>query len=322
MTRYRRAALGFIVSLVLVVVFGPFLVPVREMEGTSPVGDLAGPDSLFVDVDGLRVHYQSAGRGEPVLLLLHGFTASTFSWREVMAPLAELGTVVPFDRPSSGLTARPMPGDWEGRSPYSREAQSDLTVGLMDALKADEAVLIGHSAGGTIAALTALRYPERVRALILVDAAIYEGGGAPSWALPLLRLPQTRRIGPLIARSVRRQGERLLERSWHDPSLITPEMHEGYQASFLVDDWDKALWELTLASRASDLAERLSELVLPTLVITGDDDRIVPTELSIRLADELSQAQLAVLEGCGHVPHEECPQAFLEAVMGFLDELP
>jgi len=65
----------------------------------------------------------------------------------------------------------------------------------------------------------------------------------------------------------------------------------------------------------------LHALTLLALVITGDDDRIVPTEFSIRLASELPNAQLAVLEGCGHVPHEECPEAFLEAASGFLSAL-
>lgn len=270
----------------------------------------------------LTLHYKMAGQGEPALVLLHGFAASTFSWREVMAPLARLGTVVAFDRPSSGLTERPMPGDWVGESPYSREAQADLTIGLMDALGIEQAVLVGNSAGGTIAALTALRYPQRIKALVLVDAAIYEGGGSPAWLSPLFRTPQMQHLGPLIARTIRAQGEELLRLAWHDPSRITAEVMDGYRKALQAENWDRALWELTLASRSSDLPERLDELALPVLVITGDDDRIVPTELSMRLAAELPNAELVVISNCGHVPHEECPQPFLQAVTGFLDRLP
>jgi pimeloyl-ACP methyl ester carboxylesterase len=71
---------------------------------------------------------------------------------------------------------------------------------------------------------------------------------------------------------------------------------------------------MTRASRPLSLDERLSELKVPVLVITGDDDRIVPTEQSVRLASEIPGAKLAVLPGCGHVPHEECPEAFLDAL--------
>lgn len=79
--------------------------------------------------------------------------------------------------------------------------------------------------------------------------------------------------------------------------------------------------ELIHASRESRLAERLGEFDLPILVITGDDDRIVPTEQSLRLADELPNAELAVIPQCGHVPQEECPGEFMQAVQGFLSGL-
>jgi pimeloyl-ACP methyl ester carboxylesterase len=69
------------------------------------------------------------------------------------------------------------------------------------------------------------------------------------------------------------------------------------------------------------LDKRLSELKLPVLVITGDDDRIVPTQSSIRLAGELPNARLVVIPNCGHVPHEECPQAFMQAVAEFLNSI-
>lgn len=167
-----------------------------------------------------------------------------------------------------------------------------------------------------------MRYPQRIKALVLVDAAIYEGGGSPAWLSPLFRTPQMQHLGPLIARTIRAQGEELLRLAWHDPSRITAEVMDGYRKALQAENWDRALWELTLASRASDLPERLDELALPVLVITGDDDRIVPTELSMRLAAELPNAELVVISNCGHVPHEECPQPFLQAVTGFLDRLP
>lgn len=312
------AILGLLLLLFAVV---PFLVPVPALQGTVPVQSLADPDSQFVDVAGLTVHYKLSGEGDPKLVLLHGFAASTFSWHRVMPALSQAGTVLAFDRPSSGLTERPLPGDWEGESPYSREAQADLTVGLMDLLGIDRAILVGNSAGGTISALVALRHPQRVEALILVDPAIYQEGGAPAWAAPILRTPQLQRIGPLIARSVSTRGMGLLRMAWHDPSLISDEMLEGYSKALKAENWDQGLWQLTLASRPSDLPERLNELTLPTLVITGDDDRIVPTELSIRLAAELPNAELVVMRACGHVPQEECPEAFLGAVNAFLARL-
>ncbi|MGD1996453.1 MAG: alpha/beta hydrolase [Anaerolineae bacterium] len=322
MRKSLRLTLAAVGLLLIALLIGPFLIPVPPLEDTVPPEQLADPDSQFATIEGLRIHYKTAGEGEPTLVLLHGFGASLFSWREVMEPLAEMGTIAAFDRPAFGLTERPLPGEWTGENPYSPEFQARLTVGMMEALGAEEAVLVGNSAGGTLAVLTALSYPQQVSALVLVDPAIYSGGGSPTWILPLLRTPQMRHLGSLIVRSIRRWGEDFAASAWHDPSRITPEVWAGYTKPLQAENWDRALWELTIASRSSNLSNRLDEITMPVLVITGDDDRIVPPEQSIRLADELPNAELVVIPNCGHLPHEECAEPFLEAVSAFLDRLP
>ena len=307
--------------LMIILLVAPLLVPVAPLEGTLPETALADSDSRFVLINGINVHYKQFGSGEPVMILLHGFGASVFSWREVMAPLANSGTVIAFDRPAFGLTQRPMPGEWQGQNPYSPEAQVALVIGLMDVLEIDQAILIGNSAGGTVALSTALAHPQRVTGLVLVDAAVYSGGGAPAWILPLFRLPQYERIGQLISRSLLQNGDRLIETAWHDPARISADVLDGYRKPLKANNWDRSLWELTKASGESNLADRLAELTLPVLVVSGDDDRIVPTDQSVRLAEEISGARLVVFTACGHVPQEECPDQFLQAVQPFVDSL-
>ena len=343
--RSLRSILIAVGVLALVLLIGPFLIPIRPLEGTFPAAQLADPDSQFIDVEGLRIHYKATGQGEPTWILLHGFAASVFSWREVMGPLAEMGadgahsTVIAFDRPAFGLTGRPETLRVSRRTvgshtlgvsqnPYTPEAQVRITVGLMDAVPCkaspgiERAILVGHSAGGTVAMLTALAHPDRVQALVLVAPAIYVGGGTPAFLRPLLNTPQMRRIGPLIARGIRRWGTDFARSAWHDPSKISAEVWAGYQKPLQVENWDRALWELTAASRPAGLADRLDQLTMPVLVIAGDDDRVVPTAQSIRLARELPNARLAVIPDCGHIPHEEQPDLFLQAVsaagQGFL----
>jgi len=316
MKPWLRGLLIALAVLLVILLVGPFLVPVPPLEGTVPPEQLADPDSRFIEVNGITVHYKMAGSGRPAFILLHGFAASTFSWREVIGPMSEWGTVVAFDRPGFGLTERPL--QWTGRSPYSPEAQPDLTVALMDALGIERAVLVGNSAGGTVALLTALTYPERVEALVLVDPAIYVRGMTPAWLRPFLNTPQMRHLGPLLARQIREWGVDFGRSAWHDPEKLTPEIWEGYAKPLRAENWDRALWEVTRASRPLGLEKRLGEVRVPVLVITGDDDRIVPAEQSIRLAGEIPGAQLAVIPECGHVPQEECPGPFLEAVEAFL----
>lgn len=314
--------LGYVfVTLVIVLAVAPLLIPVPPLQGTQPVWELADPDSQFIEIEGIDIHYKVYGEGEPVMILLHGFGASVFSWREVIAPLAAYGTVIAYDRPAFGLTERPLPGEWEGESPYSRAAQDVLLLGLMDALEVEEAVLIGNSAGGTVSVSTALDHPERVRALVLVDAAIYRSGGGPSLLQRLFRVPHIDRWGPVLVRNIQEWGMEMVNTAWHDPSRITPEIIAGYRKPLQVENWDVALWELNKFTGEAGLADRLDELDLPVLVVTGDDDRIVPTESSIQLAEDIAGAELVIFKNCGHVPHEECPDAFMGAVVPFITGL-
>lgn len=329
--RWIRRALWLLVGLLLLLIVGPLFVPVPPLTDVQPPRQLADSDSRFVSLplgsDRLDVHYKESGDGEPALLLLHGFGASLFSWQGVIEPLAASNRVIAYDRPAFGLTERPMreswgsPADWRAGIPYGSDAQAEMAITLLDELGVEDAVLVGHSAGGALAILAALDHPERVRALVLISPAVYGGGGNPAvqW---LLGTPQLRRVGPLLVRRIGSSGLDVIRTAWHDPSRIPADTWAGYTAPLSTENWDRALWELTVAGRRGDLETRLAELTLPVLVITGDDDRIVPTEQSIRLAGELPNAELLVIPACGHLAHEECPQPTLEAIARFLAALP
>jgi pimeloyl-ACP methyl ester carboxylesterase len=314
--RFLRGLGITVLVLLLIVLGGPFLVPVPPLTDTVPAEQLADPDSKFVEINGLTVHYKTAGEGEPVFILLHGFGASLFSWHAVMEPLSQYGTVIAFDRPAFGLTERPM--TWEGESPYSPQAQVDLLLGLLDHFNVERAILVGNSAGGTVAMNFYLQHPDRVQALILVDPAVYEGGGGPSWLRPFYNTPQMNHLGPLFVRSIQSSGMDLIKTAWYDPAKITQATRDGYTRPLKADNWDRALWYFTAASQVSDLPQRLGEFTLPVLVITGDTDKIVPIANSIQLAGELPNAALVVIPQAGHVPHEEQPGLFMQAVDEFL----
>lgn len=310
--------------LALLIGVGPLVFPIQPLTDTLPVEQLADPDSQFVTINGVKVHYKIYGSGQPVIILLHGFGASTFSWREVTQPLAQAGTVIAYDRPAFGLTQRPMPGEWQGENPYSPQGNVNLLFGLMDALDVQQAILVGNSAGGRVAVDAALAAPQRISALVLVDAAIYTGGGNRFGLMAaFINTPQMNRMGPYFARSIAgEQGTQFIQTAWHDPSKITPEINAGYRKPLQATNWDQALWELTKAGGSTlDIAPRLKELKMPVLVVTGDDDRIVPTADSQRLAGDIPGAQLTIFPNCGHVPHEECPSGFLKSVQPFIKSI-
>jgi pimeloyl-ACP methyl ester carboxylesterase len=335
--------LGVFAALLII---GPLLVPVPALTGTREPAGLAYDDSVFVDlaVPGgpeLLVHVQSAppaqvpgstgldasaaGAG---FVLLHGFGSQTVSWRHLMPALVDAapGTLaLAFDRPAFGLTARPLPGDWpRGANPYTPESQVALTRALMDAYGLERAVLIGHSAGGALAVEFALAHPERVAGLVLVSPAVVSGGGAPAWSRPLLHTPQMARIGPLAMRQLGGQpGENFLAAAYADPTRLDPVDVRAYRLGLQAHDWDRALWELVKASREPRVFDALPRIEVPVLVLSGSEDSIVPVEQSRDVAGRLPRATLALLPACGHVAHEECPDATIAAVREWLErELP
>jgi pimeloyl-ACP methyl ester carboxylesterase len=287
------------------------------------IEQLADPDSHFADINGLRVHYKVMGQGDPPLVLLHGSFLSLFSWREVMRPLSDLGTVIAFDRPAFGLTSRTVPTN-SARTPYSPEAQADMVVALLDELGHESAVLVGNSTGGTIALLAALRHPERVRALVLVGAMVYSGYAVsefPPWMrplLPALRLPGTAMVRTMI----RLLQDKLTRSFWHNKDRVPPEVLATYRQHLRVDGWGRALWHLTMATHALHFEPQLAQVHMPVLVVSGEQDRTVKTDESVRLSQALPHASLVLLPDCGHLPQEESPQAFVEAVHAFVRQLP
>ena len=308
-------------AIAIILFIAPLLYQAPPLTGTVPERELADPDSRFVEINGLNVHYKEMGQGEPVFILLHGFGASEFSWREVVEPLSRSGRVIAYDRPAFGLTERPLEGNWTGTNPYSVQGNVELLDGLMDELGVEKAILVGNSAGGEVAAAYALEHPERVQGLVLVDPAVGKGnrGPVPQWASSLMAIPQIRNLAPLLVRTIAGDmGNDTIRMAWHDPSRIEPKVYEGYRRPLKADNWDKALYEFTIARKPVSYSERLVNLTMPVLVVTGDDDRIVPTDQSIQVSKEIPGAELVVLKDCGHVPQEECPDQFMTSMQAFL----
>lgn len=303
MHRSRKILLIF-ATIALLFIVGPLLIPVPPLGDTVPETALADEDSEFISVGELVVHLKRDGDGGPVVLLLHGYGDALYTWDPVSGPLAETAQVVRIDRPGFGLTSRPLPGEWGDVNPYGTDAQVELIVELLDLLGIPQAVLVGNSAGGTIAALTAVRHPDRVQALVLVDAAIYTGGGAPPFVRPLLNSPQMSRLGPLIVRAFGDIG-----------------LAEAGKADN-IENWDIAFWELVRSSSSAQFGDTLSGLTMPVLVLHGVEDKIIPLAESERLAAEIPGAELASLPACGHFPQQECPQLLRAELESFLSALP
>jgi pimeloyl-ACP methyl ester carboxylesterase len=296
----------------------PLVIP-ETSSGTLTNIEAAGPQAEFESLAGLSVHIEKAvyaGKSNetaPLIVLMHGFGASTYSWREVIEPLTEYGDVIAYDRPGFGFTERPT--EWDGVNPYGFEGNFKLLDDLIAKFgDGRDVVLVGHSAGGQLAAEYARLNPTKVQALILVDPAILTTGGGPVGLEWLYEIPQIKKLGPILVSSIATSGMDLLRESYFDQSQLTDEVLEGYQAPLKVKGWEGGFWNFATAPRANDLAENLSDLKLPTLLITGSNDTVVPTSDTVKLETLIPNSVLEIIQHSAHLPQEEKPDEFMSAI--------
>jgi len=275
-----------------------------------------------LSADALPLHVEVTGpppgSDVPTFLLVHGYGASTFTWRYWAPRLAQRGHVVAVDL--KGFGRAPKPDD--GR--YAPADQAALLHRLIEERDLRRLTLVGHSLGGGVCLLTALRLldqrQDRLARMVIVAGAAYAQKLPPFVRLadfPMLSGAAFRSLG--AARVVRA----VLEQVVHDTTRIDAAQVQGYAESLETPEAVRALLQTAQQIQPADLdaiTARYPELAVPTLLIWGRGDRVVPLVVGERLARDLPNARLHVLEHCGHLPAEELPDESYSLVERFLDE--
>jgi pimeloyl-ACP methyl ester carboxylesterase len=281
----------------------------------------------WLDVDGFRLHAIEWGDGDARVLLVHGLGGHTISWEPVAPEMAERlhATVTAVDLPGFGLT----------RVPAGRRAPLGTHGRLLRSLLegSGPAVVVGNSMGGALGIGLAARHPQLVRALVLVDPALPQPSVNPGqWAF-MARLAPTivPQLGSrVVAARARLLGpERLVDQmlGWTvcRPDRIDPELRARLvdlaitRQSFpeapaaYAESARTLFWYLTRGMRADE-----ARVTAPTLVVHGDNDRLVPLAAARALVARRPQFALEVIDDCGHVPQLEVPDQFLAAAMPWL----
>ncbi|MCB1625094.1 MAG: alpha/beta hydrolase [Pseudomonadales bacterium] len=312
MRRIKR--LGWAASLVIALYVALFIYAYWPTEPGVPAARLAQPEDRFVELPGIAVRYRRYGSADPTrpqILLIHGFANSLQSFRSLAPELANCCNVIAIDMPGYGLSDKPAKFD------YHNGPQAAVMVAAARALGFDRPIYAGHSLGGAVA-LRATLQDQHARGLILMNPGILTTGVPKIAQLPVPPLPRlfAKQFGDRAFR------ERLLKRSYVDPSIVTPEVMDDVMIGSRTADY--LAGETSVMSQYAEGEEipLLKQVRVPTLVLWGDQDHNKLLSESTQLAAAIDGASLVHFPDAGHYVHEEAPAAVARAIERWLTTLP
>lgn len=277
------------------------------------------PDTQFMTLDdGLKVHFTDTGPTDrSTIVLVHGFSASLHTWDAWKTNLEMDYRVITLDLPGHGLSR--VDEDDE----VSIERFADVVRKVTEARGVDQFTLAGNSMGGSTAWNYALKYPETLEGLILVAASGWpnesEDGESRPLIFRLLANPVARVIlKDLDMTSMTRSG---LEGSYTDQSFVTDELVERYVSLSRAPGHRSVLLEIMAGDREPATPEKMATIKVPTLVMWGADDNIVPASGAPKFDQAIPNSTLVIYEGVGHLPQEEAAAQSIADVRAFMNEV-
>ncbi len=286
--------------------------PLAELEARW-----APAPSAFIEIEGMRVHIRDEGpRDDPApILLLHGTSASLHTWEGWATALKTQRRVIRLDLPGFGLTGPFV--ETSGENDYTLAHYVRFMDAVFDKLGIAHAVVGGNSFGGQVALALALAHPARVQQLILVDAAGYAvSPDTVPIGFRLALLPVINRIMEVtLPRSVIEASVRSV---YGDPARATQEIIERYYQLTLRAGNRRALVARLKQILRDDLGGQLGQIKVPTLILWGGRDQLIPPQAGRQFARDIAGSRLVMFDDLGHVPHEEDPARTVAAVKAFL----
>ncbi len=272
------------------------------------------PPGDLVEIEGQRIHVRVSGEG-PTLILLHGFMASAYTFREIIPVLQDSFRVVSIDLNGFGYTERP-----KSARAYRIQDQADLIVRVMEKIGLPPGIIVGHSYGGMVASVIAVRHPDSVQKLILVSPP--SGFDRLPWYLHS-------RIGQellyLLCRRVVSNPKRykaLSSRAFFREGILTDEVSETYRNQLLIEGARSSFFGIMEALMAGEFPGiDFRDLEHPALVLAGEQDAVVRLESCRSLAAKFRRGRLEVIPDCGHSAFEERPDEVIEAIRRFYGEM-
>lgn len=300
-----KVLIGIVVLIAVVLVGGWLALRRPDIPYATLEAKYANPASRYVQLsNGVRVHYRDQGKRDgPVLVLVHGFSASLHTWEPWVQRLGGDYRIISLDLPGHGLTRAP-----EGFT-LPRSGFVDIVDETTRKLGAEGFVLIGNSMGGGVTWNYALAHPDRLRGIVLVDAAGWPREGQDDdgpVAFKILRNPVGRAlVRDLDASAMTRAG--LRDAFEPQPDLATDAMVDRYVEMARAPGHKDIILGLMSGFDPADAAtkEKLARIAVPTLIMHGAADRLIPVGDAAKFGDAIPGSTVIIYEKTGHVPMEQ-----------------
>jgi pimeloyl-ACP methyl ester carboxylesterase len=270
-------------------------------------------ESKFVQIDGMSVHYRDEGNQNDTIpvILIHGTGASLHTWEGWVRELKIDHRIIRLDLPAYGLTGPNPTGD------YSQDFYAEFINHFLMELQIKQCILGGNSLGGAITWVYALKYPEKVKKMILVDAGGYpmQSKSVPI-AFQMARIPVIKNLFKYITpRSI---IEKSVQNVYAQKEKVTPELVDRYFELSLREGNREAFLNRMNQCIVSDKYLNIKTLQMPTLIIWGDKDLLIPLDVAEKFHQDLLHDTLVVFKNLGHTPMEEDAHATVAVVKEFL----
>jgi len=267
------------------------------------------PDSKFVRVQGMDIHYRDVGEG-PVLILLHGMFSSLHTWEEWIDILKNDFRIIAVDAPNYGLTGPHPQGMF-------KHIYSEFLNDFTDALDIKECMLAGNSLGGWMSWEFAARYPDKVKKVILIDAAGFFF--VVPWLLMVLAIPGATFTSSLI-KFPKPAFKSVLRDVYGDASRLTKKKIDLYY-DLMMRTGNRASGANVvhyIRNRGGFPAGYMKKMTQPTLIMWGEKDRWIPIRHVKSFLKNIRNSEAKTYPGVGHMPMEETPEITAEHAREFL----
>ena len=303
-------------KIVLVVFLGILALLAFLFKSDIPFEELknkyTNEQSNFINIQGVNVHYRDEGNQNDSipLVLIHGTSSSLQTWDSIVPALVGKKRIIRLDLPAFGLTG-PHP-----QRDYSIDFYNQFIDAFLNAIGVQQYIIVGNSLGGSIAWNQTLRYPNKIKQLILINSGGYpkknEKGNIG------FKLASTPVVGDVLLKFTPRGIIRKsVEDVYSDKTKVSEDLVQRYFDLLLREGNRQATLDI-FKNRKFGGSEKIKNIQTPTLIIWGEDDQLIDVSNAYLFQKDIRNSQLVIIPKTGHVPMEENPSAFLAAINQFI----